>query len=359
MSSVVEAKAVKESVDSPVGISLKEMGEHFIITGIATDGLFDNDDSPLKVGMAIKSVNGILCDYLKLYQVIMVLKNVEGELTVKAEHVGYYSATVKKTADTKLGIMMIDRDEQFYITAISDEGLFAGSDLKVGMRIVSINKQPCEGLAMQEVVELCKGPEEELTIMAEDPGFISAEVTKESADTKCGISLRNIDGKLIIATINPEGLFASTDLTPGLKVLRINNKEMKDKSVQQALKIIKKAVGPVSILADKAGFYSVTAHKPAPDAKVGIKLKPKGDSVIVSYIGENSLFADTELQEGMRVISINNNSCRGLTAMEAIQYVINAEDEVTIFAEDTAESGSKFHEKAMVEASMIGKSIIG
>lgn len=335
---VVTATVFRESLDTKLGLSLRQMDDRIMITGKSPDGLFVNTD--LKVGMALVSMNGELCRTMDSKAAIAFLKAVQGDLTVTAEHVGYVSATVTKTESPSIGMAVKARGGQLYITRICDDGLFTDTDLKVGMCIVSVNKKSCAGLRTRAAVALFKNTEEtELVVLAKDPGYVTAKVTKESADTKCGISLKEMDESIYLSHVDPKGLFAETDLDVGLRLVRVNHREMNGRSATEALDVFKQAEGTLMVYAENAGFYNVTAIKDEPNDKVGIKLRSQGHNIFISSFAPDSLFAKTELKEGFRVISINGNFCRGLTPIQAIQFFIEAEREVTIFAEDTVKTG--------------------
>jgi len=329
----ITAVVKKETPDSKVGITVKEMKGVIIVTGIAPTSLFAATD--LKVGHKIISVNGILAEKITAMDIVMMLKAAESELTVVAGDAGYCSAVVTKPdPDCKLGIGVIERDGQIYITSIAQDGLFGGTDLKEGYRVVSVNKQPCKGLSSMEAVALFKGAETDLTVLAEDPGYTKAVVYKESPTQKCGIQVKNMGGSVYITNINPTGLFANTDLKQGMKVVRVNKKEASQLSTADALKLFKTAKSEVTVVAEYVGFVGVTGTKETKDSKVGIKLKEKGGQIYISSISPESLFADTDLKVGMKLVSVNKHDCAGLNPFEAIEYFKAAEGTVTVFAQE-------------------------
>lgn len=329
----ITAVVVKETPDSKVGITVKEMKGNIIVTGISPTSLFYDTD--LKVGLKIISVNGILAEKITAMDVVMMLKAAESELTVVAGFAGYYSANVSKPdPDCKLGIGVIDREGQIYITSIADDGLFGGTDLKEGYRVVSVNKQSCKGLSSMEAVALFKGAETDLVVMAEDPGYLKAVVHKSSPSQKCGIQVKNMGGSVYITNINPNGLFADTDIKTGMKVVRVNKKEASQLSTADALKLFKTAKSEVTVVAEYVGFVGVTVTKETQDTKVGIKLKERGGQIYISSISPESLFADSDIKVGMRLVSVNKHDCAGLSPFEAIEYFKAAEGDVTVFAQE-------------------------
>ena len=331
--STVTAVVVKETPESKVGITLKDMKGKIIITGISPASIFAGTE--LKVGHQVFSVNGILASKVSAMDVVMMLKAAESELKIVAGHGGFVSATVSKPdPDCKLGIGVIERDGQIYITSIAEDGLFGGTDLQEGYRVVSVNKKACKGLSSMEAVALFKSAEEDLVVMAEDPGYVKAVVQKTSPTQKCGIQVKNMGGSVYITNINPNGLFADTELKTGMKVVRVNKKEASTLSTADALKLFKTAKSEVTVVAEYVGFVGVTVYKDSPDSKVGIKLKSKDGQIFISSISPESLFADTDIKVGMKLVSVNKHDCAGLTPFEAIEFFKASDGAITVFAQE-------------------------
>ena len=337
---IVSATVFRESFQTRLGLALRQVDGRIMITGIDKGSLFAGTD--LKVGTALVSINGLLCPTMSCHEAVGILNRVQGDLTVTAEHVGYVSATVTKTESPTIGMAVKSRGAKLYITAIGRDGLFANTDLKVGMQVVSVNKQHCGGLRTKEAVALFMDTSQtELVVLAKDPGYIAVRVTKERADTPCGVSIKEMNGDIYVSHIDPEGIFGDTDLTIGLKLVRVNHREFHHgTTVEEALEILQRATGTFTLYAEQAGYYHVTVRKETPMSRVGIKLKSQDDNIFVSRLTCDSLFAPTDLKAGFRIISVNGNFCRGLAPMQAIQFFIDAPRVVTVFAEDVTMTGS-------------------
>jgi predicted metalloprotease with PDZ domain len=79
------------------------------------------------------------------------------------------TATVDKKPDTKLGLS-IKRSSVTGTTRIgkiSDGGLFSSTDLKEGMKVVSINETRVAGMELNDILEVLKSAEGKVTIVAE------------------------------------------------------------------------------------------------------------------------------------------------------------------------------------------------
>jgi predicted metalloprotease with PDZ domain len=89
------------------------------------------------------------------------------------------TATVDKKPDTKLGLS-IKRSSVTGTTRIgkiSDAGLFASTDLKEGMKVVSINETRVAGMELNDILEVLKSAEGKVTIVAETEAEIAAAGT--------------------------------------------------------------------------------------------------------------------------------------------------------------------------------------
>ncbi len=77
---------------------------------------------------------------------------------------------------------------------------------------------------------------------------------------------------------------------------------------------------------------TATVHKPTQQMKCGIGMKLQNGSVTITTINSNGLFANSDLEVGMVVKTINNVSVIGKTAAEATQLIKDAAGQVTIVA---------------------------
>ena len=337
---LVSATVFRESLNTRLGLFLRQVDGRIMITGMDEKfGLFANTN--LQVGMALVSINGMLCPTMSCKEAVKFLKSVKGDLTITAEHVGYVCAKVTKTESPFIGMAVKSRRGQIYITAICKDGLFADTNLKVGMQVVSVNKHHCGGLRTIEAVALFKDTsQQELVVLAKDPGYITVQVLKEYQDTPCGISVKEMNGDNYVSYIDPKGIFGDTDLKVGLKLVRVKHKELHGKTAAEALEILQQATGSITIYAEQAGFYHVKVFKETPSSKVGIKLRSQDGNIFVSSLTSDSLFTKTDLKAGFRIISVNGNAFRGMSPIQAIQYFIEAPRVVEVFAEDVAMTGS-------------------
>jgi hypothetical protein len=162
-----------------------------------------------------------------------------------------------------------------------------------------------------------------------------AKVFKESKDKKCGIRLRQAlpTDPVTISRLGADGLFADTDLRIGMEVASVNGVDIDGMTRIKAIQLVKDAEGDLTVVGKAvAGGAVAVVFKESKDQKCGIILRQGGpsDPVTVSGIGEDGLFAQTDLKVGMQVMSINNVAVEDMTKEQAIQIVKDTEGKLTV-----------------------------
>lgn len=322
----------KDSPGTRVGIGLKDRFGRIIVSNIAEDGMFANTD--ISLGQQLISVNGTSCVGLNKRQAVVLFKELEG-LTVMTADIGYIAAKVtKSTKDAKVGVGLRSIKGHVIITSLSDSSLFQGTAIKPGLRLLSVNNTECAGLDRMGAIQPFKDAESDITVMADDVGLMVVSVKKDSKDSKVGIGLKTVDGRIIVSSIAEDGLFADTNVVPGLRLLCIGNTLCANISKTEAIGAFKEAEGTVTVICEEVGLVSATATKESQDSKVGIGLRSINNMNVISSISPGGLFADTELKIGHKLVSVNKVNCSNLTKTEAINLFKDAEGEVTVMAEE-------------------------
>lgn len=168
--------------------------------------------------------------------------------------------------------------------------------------------------------------------------MVEAIVHKESPDTKLGIGLTDVEGQVYISKIAPDGLFGNSDLKAGQRLVSIGGTSTKGLNKTASIKILKASSGKVSVLTEEATIRVVTVTKDPENPSVGIGLRTKDGTIVIGSIKETSIFHNTELAPGQRLISINKSPCKGLTQSVVAQLFKNTTGELRVVVEDvTAE----------------------
>eukprot|EP00980_Cylindrotheca_fusiformis_P001476 scaffold345_cov134-Cylindrotheca_fusiformis.AAC.87 len=336
----VIATVFKESKDQKCGIRFRQKSpdDPITILSLAEDGLFANTD--LRIGMQVVSVNGTDVDGFTRRKAMNLLKHAEGELTVVAQFVAasVVATVFKESKDQKCGIHFRQKspDDPITISSLAEDGLFANTDLRIGMQVVSINGTDVDGFTRRKAMKLLKHTEGELTVVAQSVAadFI-ATVFKESKDQKCGIGFRqnSPDDPITISSLAEDGLFANTDLRIGMQVVSLNGTDVAGFTKNKAIQFVRGAVGELTVVAQPvAGGAVAVVFKESKDQKCGISLKQDhpSDAVSIARISSDGLFADSGLEVGMQVMSINNVAVENLTNHQAVDVLKEAEGKLTV-----------------------------
>jgi len=159
--------AFKESKDSTVGIGFWQAKPDDPITISKNTGLFANTD--IKVGMEVDSINGTTIDGYTRAKAISFIKEAEGELTVvgKAVKGGGVGIAIKESKDQRAGITLKQDNpaDPVTISGLREDGLFAKTDLKVGMQVMSINNVPAEGMTKSQAIQMIKSAEGKVVVV--------------------------------------------------------------------------------------------------------------------------------------------------------------------------------------------------
>ena len=161
-----------------------------------------------------------------------------------------------------------------------------------------------------------------------EAGILTVSITKPSHDAIVGITLKKVEEscRIVVCHLSRTGLLASTPLQVGHTILAINGIPItEDTTAREAIAIIKRSEKHVSILATTSILLKVT--KPTPSAKYGFSFCRMGktDQLIIHKIHSGSLLAETAVQEGMRVLAINQRVCPA-TLSEAVEWLRTTND---------------------------------
>ena len=161
---------------------------------------------------------------------------------------------------------------------------------------------------------------------------LTATALKPTKETRCGIGIKMQNRSIIISSIDNLGLFANSELDVGMVVKSINNESLTGKTSTYAVQLLKNAVGQITITVREGPYKSVTAtvYKPIQQMRCGIGMKMQNGSITISSIHPEGLFANTRLDVGMIVKTINNVSLIGKTPTEATQLIKDALGQVII-----------------------------
>lgn len=157
---------------------------------------------------------------------------------------------------------------------------------------------------------------------------------------------------LTISNIDSSGVFSQSALIPGLNVLKLNDKDATRMSPEEANTMVQEAAAAASN--SSSGFFQWTTSSQAEEATsisisaegfigridrqskadaLGIILKQsqREQGLILATIKEDSKFQGTELEEGMKIVSINGFPCPE-KAKDAIRMMQNSLGKLKVVA---------------------------
>ena len=169
---LVSVTVHKNSADAVVGVGLVDKFGMTIINSIKPGGLCYNSSPALQVGMRVYSINGLPVNGGRDAAVGM-LKVAVGDLTIVAGPPGLVQVHVTKPSpNSKVGLRFkhgdraIHKQGDIVVAGVSD--LFAATDIKVGMAVVSINGVECEGKHLDDVVDIIAKSDKTVSVLAYD-----------------------------------------------------------------------------------------------------------------------------------------------------------------------------------------------
>jgi hypothetical protein len=150
---VVKVVVFKPSKGSKLGISLarKDDSSPLTISGIPDDGLFSK--TPLVPGLVVLKIDDQEVTWMSPKEACDILRSVnKGDVSVTAE--GFVGKIVRKRTYENIGIVLEKNkksNDDIFIARIKEESNFFNTDIKTGMKIISINNSPCPASAVKAI----------------------------------------------------------------------------------------------------------------------------------------------------------------------------------------------------------------
>jgi hypothetical protein len=170
-------------------------------------------------------------------------------------------SVTKTSADTRLGLGLgTARDGKIVVTSIVDGTPAARTEIRVGMIVQKVNNIGCDRTKAAQMLKSAVGP---VTLLLETrdnngstatPSLVASLATAtvvKKEGCEAGITLANINGKLIISQVEENGLSGKSGLEPGMVLLSINNNDCSKKMAGDTMVMMKETGGLVTILAQK------------------------------------------------------------------------------------------------------------
>ena len=348
VASGVVAKCTRENLEQPIGVTLKknEAASSVLVSKINDDSILAN--AGLKNGQKITMVNGEKAPS-NTSGVISMLKS-KTELYVVAVDVGNEPDTIitavhRESKETKVGLS-IKTDPQsnlIVVSKISDDGLFAKTNVKVGQQLVSINGEACPDSSL-DAIGMIKDIEATLTLVTKASN--SSSLLRQSA-AKVAVTAAVVEQGLRSSKVDTKK--ATTAASTGTSATALSSKaaeESKKKATTAAVAGVAAAAvssqSKTSLPQVPAGHLLATAIKPEPTSSLGLSLQrdPKLGIVCVKSVNPKGLLANSDLKPGQRVVAINREEI--VTTAQAISILQKATGMVMIEVEEAVNEDSIF-----------------
>lgn len=161
----------------------------------------------------------------------------------------------------------------------------------------------------------------------------------ENEKAEWGLEFKDEGKEVYIAQIPPQSLFASSDLDVGMRVVSITSRSIPDSAVQAASALDELSNLDHCKVSVKAKGVVGTVTKMKLDSLTGMIIDDEANGVRIKQIMKGSLFAETKLKVGMRILSINS-SMPPFTAVDAAKMIRNSVGVIKVVA--------AYHEKNKV-----------
>ena len=247
---------MKKEAEDSAGIELRCIPgtDAVFIHSIANNSCFV--DTYLRPGMRVVFINHHYCSDLPtalrlLGEPCQVLSI--GTMTDKT-HLAIASV-IKPTPTARVGLGLGISRVTKRLTISSLEGPFGKTELRVGMTVLKINNTACNGLSVDEAECVIDQSEGSVTILADSNPEIEADelivatAVKPTKYTKVGLGLEQRGNLIRIQTVDSAGIFAKTDIVPGMTLLKINNIEVAGMTLNEAIGMMVETEDLLTILA--------------------------------------------------------------------------------------------------------------
>lgn len=158
------------------------------------------------------------------------------------------------------------------------------------------------------------------------PEFLFLRLEKQTQDQKVGLCFRQgPQGGTIVSRVVPSGLASQGNLKVGDRVMSVNNRSCLAASPSQVVELIGQVENVLDVIVHNPEGCSETVSTcvqvPKNIDRVGVTLKLDRGAVHVSRVHSDSLFCESTLQAGHRVVWVNRQRCENMTLQVAAELL--------------------------------------
>ena len=319
------------------------------IAGLAPDSPFAGS----AISGNILTINDLSCDELDANQVSAICKSLQGSITLFTGTLTTVApeppalqfsltpiqATVQKDSEGKIGLSFVQTtDGSVLIKRISESSPFVDTPIEEGMSILTINSISCRGMDPLAIRSLFKTLEGDITLIAAPPaGLVFKNIQAAEAHRDLTFAMNEKYGTVQLKS----GLDENRAIVPDMTVISVDDiccSGMDDKQVQA---LCRETVGTKLIFlghrtagrrptATTMEFYAITVNKNE-NGKLGAAFQDQADgTVALSRIGDDSPLANSIVETGMILMTVNGISCQGVSAVQVGSILASLPDPVTL-----------------------------
>ncbi|CAB9519982.1 expressed unknown protein [Seminavis robusta] len=187
-------------------------------------------------------------------ELVTTARDIESGWLARSPRAEFISATfVKPDASTGLGFNLCNKEPR--IASILDGSLASSSPLRVGDRLISINKKQCSSMHSASIRKLLQSLMGPIEIVVHNKGgspvFVESMVTKSHKREPSGLVLKRSgdDGKLLVSNIREGHVFVNSLINKGDEMVSINRIACHHLSAVEAASIVKETPKHVTVIA--------------------------------------------------------------------------------------------------------------
>lgn len=180
---IISASALKTAgAKYGIAFSRKNPGAPLTVRTIREDSPFANKG--LMPGMIVTQINGEKMTWLGPREAAKILQKAKVGTTMTVEaSTAVIAVGHKKKKKVKCGIWLKNSTKTpgVYVSRINDDSIFKKTNLKMGMKVIQINKKPCyDDFNYEEAIDLLKACDGTVEIVAIDTDFrYNAKIGKD------------------------------------------------------------------------------------------------------------------------------------------------------------------------------------
>lgn len=254
------------------------------------------------------------------------------------------SITVQKTSPTqKSGLSLVERKKHVYVTDVPANSLFHGTELQVGDKILLVNgkrTKPVEGA--RHVRRLIAKAKATVTMVVKrsnrkpQRGAVSLSPLAQRKKRRAGKNSRSV--------VQP----TENQINDPRLILNLDSEARPETTTTTSSK------GDLTNEKPRPQII-ITANKITPDQNIGLQFKDVDKMITVHSIATDSIFNNTGLEIGDRIITVMGVDCKSnVSSQRAMELANKSQIEVTLVIEktktnlDTTKNGEIIQDKGLL-----------